>query len=179
MYKINGYDLWTAFGIMADGDRSTADSFERLPEPIEPYSHTWPDGVVEYDLLAPVKVKPREFTIKGYMLAETIEGYTTQRANLNATIRQAYVTLEHVKLGIKVNAKLKSVGNWHRLTHFNSDKIAVQFTLTFAEVLQTATYIDDSAIAFNVDANRDLLYTSINNTIFRFSIVDGNLILTT
>lgn len=139
-YKVNGYDLVSAFGIIPDADFTTADSFEKPADPVEVFSHTWEDGVVEYDLLAPSRVKPRLFTIKGTLLADSLSEYLATKAGIESVFNQNYVTLEQIDTGEKANAKLKGGGNWHRITNLSSSKIAVQVQFQFDEVLQDMPY---------------------------------------
>ncbi len=152
-YKVNGYDLVSAFGIIPDADYTTADSFEKPADPAEVFSHTWEDGVVEYDLQAPVQLKPRLFTIKGTLLAATLSDYAAIKLALNSILYENYVTLEMVDLGIKANAKLKGGASWHRITNLSSAKIAVQVQFQFDEVLQDAPFKDagSNSLTFMVD----------------------------
>ena len=163
-YKVNGYDLVSAFGIIPDADYTTADSFEKPADPVEVFSHTWEDGVVEYDLQAPVQLKPRLFTIKGTLIAATLADYAAIKLALNSILFENYVTLEMVDLGIKANAKLKGGASWHRITNLSSSKIAVQVQFQFDEVLQDVPFKDSGSltITYLVDS-QGRFYNTQNN----------------
>lgn len=165
MYRINGYDLFLAFGILPDADRTTADSFENpIRDMAEVFSYTWPDGVVEYDLQAPVKFKPRVFTIKGTLIVDNQADYEATKDALSSVIHAPYVTLEMVSTGIKVNARIRNGGSqWNRITHLEG-KIAVKIQMQFDEVMQEALFIDNGQldIVYYVDDERKI-YTTMND----------------
>jgi len=177
-YKINGYDWQIATTLEMDGDRTTADSFEAPAEVVEGYSYTWPNGVVEYDLLAPVQFKPRLFTFKGTLYFNNLADYLAGRTAVFTLIRQNYVTLEMVEIGVKANAKIKTGITWHRLTHLTG-RIAVAVQFQFDEVLQSTPFKDFGTYSFEVDDNRDLIATTAAGSLYNFSLdTTGHLIRT-
>jgi hypothetical protein len=139
-YKINGFDLLTAIGIIPDADKTTADSFEAPPEPYAAFSHDWGD-MVEFDLVSATRLKPRVFTIKGALFAHTLSEYEASKTLLTSILNQNYVTLEQVESSVKVNAKLKSDGtSWKRITNLYDERILVAVQFQFDEVKQSMPY---------------------------------------
>jgi hypothetical protein len=163
MYKINGYDLYAAFGIYPDQDRTTADSFEKPAEPVEVFSHNWGNGVVEYDLNATPQLKPRLFTIKGTLYVETFADYQATMLAVNTVLYENYVTLESTAVGVKVNAKLKGIPTWNRLTPLDG-KIAILVAFQFDEVLQAAEFKDNGTlnITYYIGNNEKIFLTGTN-----------------
>jgi hypothetical protein len=165
-YKINGYDLYLGFGIQPDGDRTTADSFEKPNDVMEVEKYQWAEGILEFDLEAPVVLVPKVITIKGTMFVDTIEDYIATKLAISTILYGSYVTLEMVDLAIKINARIKPGGNtWHRLTHLVAGKIAVQVQFQFDEILQPAPYIDhgDEEIIYYIDNQGNYYLTENNN----------------
>jgi len=176
-YKINGYDLFLALGIIPDSDRTTADSFEKpagiLPAP----SYQWAEGINEVNLLAPVIKKPKVLIVKGHLVADNLTIYNATKTALEGFLYQPYLTLEAVHLGLKYNARLQDDGiTWHRLTDLTG-QIIVQIQFTFDQILQPVPFKTDGEYFFNVDANMDLLVTT-NSTKYTFALKDGQLTLT-
>jgi hypothetical protein len=165
--KINGYDLYLAFGIILNEDRSTTNSFE-LPNDVNPvFSHVWEDGVIEYDLNATPTLAPRVFIISGYVIVDNLGDYLATKMALGTVIYQNYVTIEDTDLQIKVNARLKPGGNkWSRHTDL-TDKIVAEVEFQFDEVLQTAPYKDDGhpTITYLVDSQLRYYNTQDNKFI--------------
>jgi hypothetical protein len=177
-YKINEYDLFLALNILPDGDKTTADSFEKPAGTFEAEKYQWAEGILEYDLLSPVIKRPRTFIVKGYLIADSLTQYNALKIALPGFLYQPYVTLEAVHLGVKANARLQPDGiSWHRLTNLDSGKIAVQVQLTFDEILQAVPYKNDGEYFFNVDQNMDLLVTT-GSTRYNFALHNGQLTLT-
>jgi hypothetical protein len=154
--KINGYGLFSAFNIKLNADRSTANSFE-TPNNVNPvFSHTWEDGVIEYDLQATPTLEPRVFNISGWLVADTVDDYLATRFALTSVINQNYVTIEDDTLGIKVNARLKPVSiKWNRRTPLD-ERIIVEVSFEFNEVLQPMPFKDNGSdtITYLVDSER-------------------------
>jgi hypothetical protein len=152
--KINGYGLFSAFGIILNADRATANSFE-TPNDVTPvFSHTWEDGVVEYDLQAEPILEPRIFTISGHMVVDNADAYLATRMALTSVINENYVTIEDDTLGIKVNAKRKpGTTKWNRRTPLD-ERIIVDLSVDFNEVLQPMPFKDSGGnnITYMVDS---------------------------
>ncbi|WP_183560695.1 hypothetical protein [Mucilaginibacter sp. SP1R1] len=165
--KINGYDLYLAFGIKLNGDRSTTNSFE-VPNDVNPvFSHTWEDGVIEYDLDATPTLAPRVFIINGWLIVDNLDDYLATKMALETVIYQNYVTIEDTDLQIKVNARLKPGGNkWSRQTDLTG-RIIAQVEFQFDEVLQDAPYKDDGQpiITYLVDSQLRYYNTQDNRYI--------------
>lgn len=168
--KINGYDLYLAFGIALNSDRSTANSFE-VPNDVNPvFSHTWEDGVIEYDLDATPTQSPRVFTISGYLTVDNVDNYKATKMALTSVIYQNYVTVEDDgTLGIRVNARLKpNTIKWSRKTPLDGIRpivVDVQFQLD--EVLQSAPFKDDGhpIITYLVDSQLRYYNTQTNKNL--------------
>jgi hypothetical protein len=167
--KINGYDLYLAFGINLNGDRSTANSFE-APNDVNPvFSHTWEDGVVEYDLDATPTLAPRVFTISGYITVDNVDEYMATQMALESVIYQNYVTVEDDgALGIKVNARLKpGTIKWNRKTPLDGDRqIVIDMSFQLDEVLQDAPYKDDGLPTIAYLVNNELRYYNTQDNKF-------------
>jgi hypothetical protein len=166
-YKINGYNLELAFGIHPDQDKSTADSFESLPDVVPGFSRDWGDGVIEYDLAAPIVLKPRVFYIKGTLVANSLDEYQATRMAITTVLYENYVTLEQVESNSKFNAKLRPGGMlWHRLTTLNG-KIAVAVQFQFDEVKQNVPFKDNGSenIIYLVDSQKRFYNTQQNQFI--------------
>lgn len=169
MIKINGYGLIEAFGIETSGDRVTADSFEKPAEPVEGFSHTWDNGMVEYDLSSPVTFKPRQFVIKGHLIVDTLDEYLITKEAVNAIILGPYVTLEKTDIGFKANAKISGIPTWNRLTDLNG-KIYVSVAFNFNEVLQPAPFIDDGVLSLTyLTDSTGNIYTTQENKLITIS----------
>jgi len=169
-YNINGYNLFQALNILPTRDLTTADSFEKPAGTLEPDKYQWAEGILEYDLLAPVIQKPRTPTIKGIVYCDNISIYNSTKIALPGFLYQPYVTLEAVHLGVKMNARLQPDGiSWHRITNLTS-KIAVEVQFTFDEILQPVPYKTDGEFFFNVDANMDLLVTKDDKSTYTFAL---------
>ena len=126
---------------MPDQDKTSADSFEATPDPQPVFSHDWGNGVIEYDLASPVFVKPKIYTIKGTLFADSIIEYQQKKDAIVAVLYENYVTLEQVEMGIICNAKLRTGGlSWHRLSNITDPKIIVAVQFQFDEVLQDVPY---------------------------------------
>ncbi|MBB6126969.1 hypothetical protein [Mucilaginibacter lappiensis] len=168
--KINGYDLSLAFGIHLNGDRSTTNSFE-VPNDVNPvFSHTWDDGVVEYDLNATPTLAPRVFTINGYMVVGFDDDYVATKMALNTILYQNYVTFEDPDLDIKVNARLKPGGNkWNRITPLDAATIVVEVTLQFDEILQDVPFKDDEQQTITYLVDSQLRYYNTQDNKFMIS----------
>lgn len=181
LYKINGYDLFTVFGIQPDADNTTADSFEAMNDvkPVETYDWPEEDGI-EYDLISPVVLKPRVFVIKGTLFADGLSLYQATKSALAAVLYQQYVTLEMVSLGIKVNGRLQPGGmSWNRVTFLNNTKIVVSVQFRFDEIMQPVPFKDESIYSLEVNSNLHLMATT-EGSIYKFSLdANGHLILTT
>jgi len=148
-YKINGYDLFLALGILPDSDKTTADSFEKPAGILEAEKYQWAEGILEYNLNTPVILKPRVFIIKGHMLCDNVDDYTATKLALRSIIYQNYVTLEAVHLVEKANARIQPDGiSWHRVTNLNSPRILVEVQLTFDEILQSVPFKDSGEEEF-------------------------------
>jgi len=177
-YKVNGYDLFLALGILPDADKTTADSFEKPAGIVEPEKYQWAEGILEYNLNAPVILKPRVFVIKGKLLAKDLANYNALKVALPGFLYQPYLTLEAAHLGVKANARLQPDGiSWHRLNNLNAGKIWVEVQFTFDEILQPVPFKTDGEYFFNVDQNMDLLVTT-NSTRYTFALQNGQLTLT-
>jgi hypothetical protein len=166
-YKINGYNLGLAFGMIPDQDKTTADSFESMPDVLPGYSYDWGDGIIEYDLTSPVIYKPRVFTIKGTLVADSLENYTATKMAISSVLYENYVTLEQVETELKYNARLRPGGmSWHRLTNLDS-KIVVAVQFQFDEVKQSVPYKDNGSddIIYLVDNQRRYYNTQGNKFI--------------
>ncbi|WP_114937581.1 hypothetical protein [Mucilaginibacter endophyticus] len=165
--KINGYDLYLAFGIVLNNDRSTANSFE-VPNDVNPvFSHAWEDGVIEYDLDATPTLAARVFTISGYIVVDNVDDYMATRMALTTVIYQNYVTVEDDgKLGIKVNARLKpGTIKWNRKSTLDGIRpIVVELSFQLDEVLQNVPYKDDGlpVITYMVDSQARYYNTQDN-----------------
>ncbi|AMR34129.1 hypothetical protein A0256_23105 [Mucilaginibacter sp. PAMC 26640] len=148
-YKINGYDLQSALGIIIDQDRATADSFEGPSGTMPVFSKDWGNGVVEYDLTTNPAIKPRVFTIKGTLVASSLTEYYANTSLIASLLHQNYVTLTQIESGIKVNARVKD-GDivWHRLTNLDNDKILASFTWQFDEVKQSVPFKGDAYLIY-------------------------------
>lgn len=180
-YRINGYELYSTFGFIPDGERVTANSFEILNTPKPTPSYDWEDeNGIEYNLLAPTLFQPKVFTLKGALVLNTIDDYKAARIAINTVFTQNYVTLESMDLGIKVNAKLKPGSiTWERKTNMYG-KIIVFVQFQFDEVMDLMPFKDESAFSFDVNIERDLISTIVDNTIYRFYLNNrGELIMTT
>ena len=163
-YRIDGYGLYLGAGIIPHSDKSTANSFEKPADIVDVYSHIWEDGVVEYDLDAPVALAPRLFVIKGYLTADNLIDYNAGRQAILDLIYQNYVTLEQVESGVKANARLrKGVAAWNRLTNLDG-KIIVEVEFQFDEVLQDVPFKDSETdeLVYLTDAEGNLLQTQKN-----------------
>lgn len=162
VYKINGYDWRDDLGVLPSGDRTTADSFEKPAGTLETEKYQWAEGILEYDLDSPVYLKPRVFIIKGTMVLATLLDYQAAKVTLTEFLYQNYVTLEAVHLGVKANARLQPDGvEWHRITHLDNGKIAVQVQFTFDEIQQDVPFKDDSAnpLTFMIDNEGNFITT--------------------
>ncbi|AMR32389.1 hypothetical protein A0256_13635 [Mucilaginibacter sp. PAMC 26640] len=147
-YKINGYDLQSALGIIIDQDRATADSFEGPSGTMPVFSKDWGNGFIEFDLAAPAYIKPKVLTLKGTLTANSLEEYYSTKSIISGLLHQNYVTLTQIESSYKVNARLKD-GDlaWHRLTNLDSSKILASFTWQFDEVKQDVPFKDDDGSA--------------------------------
>jgi hypothetical protein len=164
--KINGYDLYSGFGIMLSSDRATTNSFEVPNDPKPVFSHDWggEDGI-EYDLTSPISLAPRVFTITGTMFADTIDNYNASKLALSSVLYGNYVTVEIPELSIKVNAKLKPGGmKWQRLTPITAERIVAYLSFQLDEVMQDVPFIDNGGgtITYLVD-NQMRYYNTQNN----------------
>ena len=143
-YKINGFDLYKALGILTSADRVTVNSFE-APNDVKPaFSHDWQDeNGIEYDTTSPVYLQPRVFTIKGTISAIGIDNYNATKMALKYLLYQPYVTIEVPAISVKVNAKLKPGGiKWERQTHLAAYRILANVQFQFDEIMQTLPFID-------------------------------------
>jgi hypothetical protein len=166
-YKINGYNLELAFGIYPDQDRSTADSFESLPDVVPRFSRDWGDGVIEYDLTPPVAYMPRVLVIKGTLVANSLDEYQATRMAITTVLYESYVTLEHVEMNLKFNGTLRPRGmSWHRLSDLNG-KIGVAVQFQFDEVKQNVPFKDNGSenIIYLVDSQKRFYNTQQNQFI--------------
>lgn len=164
-YKINGYDLYLAFGLLPDQDRSTANSFESTPDVVPVFSHDWGNGIIEYDLLSPTYLKPKVFVLKATFLTESLEEYKLTKLAIESVIYQNYVTIEEIELEEKYNAKLRPGSvSWNRLTNFVSYKILVAVQFQFDEVKQNVPFKDDGRenITFLVNSEMKFYNTQDN-----------------
>ena len=169
-YKINGYNLLLLLGFTAHEDRTTADGFEKPAGTMEAEKYQWAEGILEYDLLSPVLLKPRVFTLKGKMAFENQSSYLATKIVLTGCLYQPYVTLEAVEVGVKANARLQPDGiTWHRMTNLDG-KIVVDVQFTFDEILQPVPFKTDGEFFFNVDENMDLISTVAPGSLFQFSL---------
>ncbi|MBB6109707.1 hypothetical protein SAMN05421821_105126 [Mucilaginibacter lappiensis] len=142
--KINGYDLYLGVAIILNGDRSTTSSFE-APNDVNPvFSHTWEDGVTEYDLNAIPTLVARVFQMSGWMVVDNLDDYLASKTALQGIIYQNYVTFEDPEQGIQVNARLKPGSiKWNRLTPLDAPRIVTEVSMQFDEVLQDAPFKND------------------------------------
>jgi hypothetical protein len=165
-YKINGYDLLLAFGIIPDQDKTTASSFEGPADPVPLFSRDWGNGIIEYNLV-PRDTQPKVFTIKGTLIADSIEDYKATKMAIESVIYQDYVTIEEVELGDKYNALLKQDIEWKRITNLTADKICVSVQFQFDEVKQDVPFKDDDSqyITFLVDSQLRYYNTQDNKFI--------------
>jgi hypothetical protein len=165
-YKINGYDLLLAFGIIPDQDKATASSFEGPADPVPLFSHDWGNGIIEYNLV-PRDTQPKVFMIKGTLVADSIDEYMATTMAIESVIYQDYVTLEEVELDIKANAILRAGIEWKRITNLTSDKILVSVQLQFDEVKQDVPYKDDGGneLLFLIDNEGNFIATPQNENI--------------
>lgn len=146
IYKINGYDWFSDLNVLMDNDRTTADSFEKPAGVFEAEKYQWGDGILEVDLLSPVLVKPRLFVIKGTMVFDTLLDYEAGKAKLNGFIRQNYVTLEAIHLGVKANARIQPDGiEWERLTALDAPHVLVSVTFKFDEIQQAMPFKNEGS----------------------------------
>jgi hypothetical protein len=142
-YRINGLELYQNLGIILDEDKTTADSFEALPDIEDVFTKDWGDGVIEYDLKAPVVAKPRVLNIKGTMISDSIGEYQSRRTALKTLLNKPFVTVEQVETGYSYKARRKPGSTqWHRITNLDG-KVAVAIQFQLDEVKQ-----DTSAVVF-------------------------------
>jgi hypothetical protein len=136
MYKINGTDLFSSCGFLADGSRESSNSFERPADPAEVFTHAWDNGFVEYDLLTIPRRKARVFLITGYLHAKDEADYLFKKQNFDALIRVQIATIYAEELGVTVNAKLNKITRWERVTPIkNASQIMVRVGVEFNELV--------------------------------------------
>ena len=175
-YRINGYEFYQTVGLVPDGDKTTADSFEK-PNVGSRDKYEWDEGIVEYNFARPAVIAPRVFVFKGHMVVAGLTDYVAAKSALVSLLAD-YVTLEAVHLGVKANAVAQTDGiSWHRLTDLNG-QIVVAVEIKFDELLQTLAFKDQSAFSLYVNDDMDLLATTAAGSLNKFSLVDGHLILT-
>lgn len=139
MYKINGTDLFSSCGFIADSSRESSNSIERPADPAEVFSHTWPDGTTEYDLVTVPGKKARTFKLTGYITAVSEADYIFKKQTFEALIRVQIATIYNEHIGVTVNAKLNKIATWERLTAVKgASNIITRVSVEFNELLGVA-----------------------------------------
>jgi hypothetical protein len=136
MYKINGKNLFSSCGFLADGSRDSVNSFERPNSPAEVFSHKWDNGIVDWDLTTMPGNAPRLFKITGTIFATSEADYNLKKAALEALVRVQKATIYVLEIDDTVNAKFKGFTNWDRLTPIKgSSQILTKVSMEFDELL--------------------------------------------
>lgn len=139
MYKINGTDLFSSCGFLANRSRESVNSFERPRNAAEVFSHKWDNGVVEYDLATLPAQEPRVFRIAGFLFATSEADYNLKKANLDALVRVQKQTIYVQQIDTTVSAKFKAYTQWERVTKIKgSSQIVIKVAMEFDELLGIA-----------------------------------------
>lgn len=135
-YKVDGVDLFTSIGFLADVNKATSNSIEQPADVAPVFSHIWDDGFVEYDLVTIPSDQPRKFKIEGHLYATSEADYNTKKANLETLRKKPYSTIYSPELDETVTAKFSSFSTWQRLTPIKGQtKIVTKIAMEFNEVL--------------------------------------------
>jgi len=140
-YKINGVDLYTSIGFVADSNRSSSDSFER-PNEIKPiFTHDYgDDNGVDIDLVSPRFKQARVLRLEGYIYATSEADYKAKKSAKDALFATALLTIEADEVGVTVNATFKGTPTWNRLTKVKGEtQIVTKVAFEFDEVMSIAT----------------------------------------
>ncbi len=138
-YKIDGIDLFTSVGFLADVNRATSNSIEQPANVSEVFSHTWDDGFVEYDLVTIPGDQPRKIRIEGHLYATSEADYRSKKSSLEVIRKKPYSTIYSPELDSTINAKFESFSTWQRLTPIKGQtKIVTKIAMDFNEVLGIA-----------------------------------------
>lgn len=136
---IKAKNLRTEFGFWSGPDRTTTDSFMRDNDVKEIYSHDWQDeNGIEYDTLAPVKLKPRTFIIEGYIQSTGEIDFWTKYNGLRALIKSAVSLPIVVTIGqqtISVNARFTSQTDFKRNSALSENGFPAFISMQFEELL--------------------------------------------
>lgn len=136
---IKAKNLRTEFGFWSGPDRTTTDSFMRDNDVKEIYSHDWQDeNGIEYDTLAPIRLKPRTFIIEGYMQSSGESDFWTKYNGLRALLRSAVTLPIEVKIEqqvISVNARFVAQTDFKRNSSLSENGFPVFISMQFEEIL--------------------------------------------
>lgn len=138
-YKINDIDLYTSFGWVAGRDRLTSNSFLKPNEDAPVFSHDFGDAYgVEWDLSAPLVLKPRVFILDGSISGNSIADFWNKYNGFISLIRTGLLTIYVKELNQYFSAVRKSYTKAERLTPIrNGQKIVAYFTVELNEVLDS------------------------------------------
>ena len=137
LYKIDGIDLYGAFGFIA---ASGSDDFLKLPTRKDPPSHNWlEDNNIEYDLSAPAFMD-KSAVLNGHIVAISEADFWDKYQSLWSLLSTpGQRILEVVELAQSFKVFYKSSPLSKRLTRIKgSVKIAVEVSLEF-QVIAFAT----------------------------------------
>jgi hypothetical protein len=139
-YIVNGSDLFTLAGFIADGNRTTSNSIERPRNPKPSYSYDFKDeNGIEYDLSSPVFEEPRIFRIEGYLFATSEADYKAKKTALEALLKSGVLTIYASQIEETVKARFKSFPTWERLTKIKGQaKIVVRIAIELDEFINDA-----------------------------------------
>ena len=129
-FKIDGVDLYTAFGFIVSGG---SDDFLKLPTRKDPPSHSWPEeNGIEYDLSAPA-FEAVPAVLAGYIVAESELDFWTKYESLwNVLSAPGERILEVVELAQTYLVFYKRAPLSKRLTRLkNTTLIAFELSLEF------------------------------------------------
>lgn len=136
MYKINGTNLFDSCGFLADSSRDSVNSFERPNNPAEVFSHTWENGIKEFDLATMPGDAPRLFKITGTIFATSEADYNLKKAALETVVKVQKATIYVQEIDETVNAKFKGFTSWNRITPIKgSSQIVTKVSMEFDELL--------------------------------------------
>lgn len=130
LYKLDGIDLYGAFGFIAGNG---SDDFLKLPTRKEPPSHNWPeDNNIDYDLSAPAYMD-KSAVLNGHIIATSEADFWAKYQSLWALLSTpGQRIMEVVELAQSYKVFYKSSPLSKRLTRIKgATKIAVEVSLEF------------------------------------------------
>lgn len=139
-YKINGTDLNTAVGFVADDSRATSNSFERPHDDKPIFEHDYGDenGKV-YDLVSPRFKEARVLRLSGWIVASSEADYKSKKAAFAAILATPLLTLFAEEVDETVNATKPRFTTWERLTPIKgSSRIITRVVIEMDEVMNVA-----------------------------------------